>query len=210
MTDPPPRPYHHGNLRVALVEAGVELAAESGPAAILLREAARRVGVSHNAGYRHFTSREQLVAAVAAQGMERLATAMTAALQAVPATARPDPGERARARLRAIGRAYVTFALTEPGLFRTAFGAGDPPTDPPDGETADGPYEILRGVVDEFVTAGVMPADRREHSEVVAWAAVHGLAGLVLDGPLQSLPGREIEAALERLFVVVEDGLTTG
>jgi AcrR family transcriptional regulator len=71
------RPYHHGNLRQALIDAGVDLAAESGPDAVVLREATRRAGASHNAGYRHFAGRDGLLAAVAAEGMSRLATAMT-------------------------------------------------------------------------------------------------------------------------------------
>lgn len=84
------------------------------------------MGVSHNAGYRHFASREQLVEAVAAEGMERLADAMAGALQAAAALG-TDLGDRPRARLRALGRAYVTFALTEPGGRRTGHGRPDSP-----------------------------------------------------------------------------------
>jgi len=204
------RPYHHGNLRNALVDAGVELATESGPSAILLREAARRVGVSHNAGYRHFAGREELVAAVAERGMAQLAAAMTAALAAVPLDVGMGASDRARARLRAIGRAYVAFALAEPGLFRTAFSAGSVRVaEQPTQWEGAAPYAILGAVVDEFVAAGLMPAASRAQSEVVAWSAVQGLATLLLDGPLRDLPNDQAATALDRLCDVIQDGFST-
>ena len=69
------KPYHHGNLREALLEAAIRLIAEVGPTAFTLREVARRAGVSHNAPYRHFHDREDLMAAVAAQGFRELTPA---------------------------------------------------------------------------------------------------------------------------------------
>src|ERR1700683_3286000 len=106
--------YHHGNLRAALLDAAFELASEGGPDAVVLREASRRVGVSLNAGYRHFLDRDALLAEVGIECMRRLALLMEEMIGEV------DPGdhgvEAARARLRATGRAYVIFALTEPGL----------------------------------------------------------------------------------------------
>ena len=126
--------YHHGNLRAALVETGFAMARESGPDGVALREVARRVGVSHNAAYRHFADREALLSEVATRGMELL----TAAMQERLATVRKrDPVARAQQRLRECGRAYVEFALAEPGLFRTAFtsqsaAAESEPAGPPD------------------------------------------------------------------------------
>src|SRR5579885_21125 len=73
--------YHHGNLREALIEASLDLIAESGPKALTLREAARRAGVSHNAPYRHFQDKDDLLAAVAAQGFRELNQAMLDAAQ---------------------------------------------------------------------------------------------------------------------------------
>src|ERR1700757_2284011 len=72
-------PYHHGNLREALLEPAIRLTAEAGPAAFTLREVARRAGVSHNAPYRHFHDKDDLLAAVAAEGYNELTAAMTAA-----------------------------------------------------------------------------------------------------------------------------------
>src|SRR5215831_10858058 len=111
--------YHHGNLRPALIEAGFELAREGGPGAVLVREASRRVGVSHNAAYRHFPGRDELLKAVGERSMSELAKLMEKLIAEVPDTG--DSVEVALRRLRATGMAYVQFALNEPGLFRTAF-----------------------------------------------------------------------------------------
>src|SRR3954466_6600193 len=112
--------YHHGNLRPALVEAAVRLAQSRGPDGVVLREVARQTGVSHNAAYRHFADRDELLAEVGQEAMRQLAGAMTAELETVE---EPQPLSRALARLRATGRAYVHFALNEPGLFEVAFAA---------------------------------------------------------------------------------------
>src|SRR4051812_15488785 len=112
------RGYHHGNLRAALVEAGLELARTGGPNAVVLRAASRQAGVSHNAVYRHFANQEDLLAAVAQRCMTQLGLLMIERMDHV--TTRDGVG-RAAARLEAVGRAYVEFARTEPGWFRTAF-----------------------------------------------------------------------------------------
>lgn len=200
------RPYHHGDLRATLLDAGVELARHGGPAAVGLREAARRAGVSHNAGYRHFADREAYLDAVAERGMGALAEAMEAALADVPAGL--DAPERARRRLSAIGASYVRFARDEPGLFRTAFATRESP-ETASGAAPDGrdPYELLVRTLDELVAAGVLPADRREHSEIVAWSSVHGLSSLLLDGPLRGSSDADIEAMWSRVDAAVLRGL---
>jgi AcrR family transcriptional regulator len=200
--------YYHGNLRAALVETGLAMARESGPDGVALREVARRVGVSHNAAYRHFADREQLLAEIAGHGMDLLTEAMEARLATVPGDL--DPVARAQARLREVGRAYVEFALAEPGLFRTAF------TSHPHQESAEpedhqgdggGPYGLLNTILDELVDVGYLAASRRSGSDVVCWAGVHGLAVLHLDGPLAEAPEAEREAATVRFFDIVERGL---
>src|SRR5690349_13456841 len=120
--------YHHGNLRAALVDAAAELARTSGPEGVVLREVARRTGVSHNAAYRHFADRDALLAEVAELGMEKLEQTMRQRLAEVSEV---EPQARAAARLRATGRAYVEFALAEPGYFEVAFAVprGTPPGD---------------------------------------------------------------------------------
>src|ERR1700753_153704 len=110
--------YHHGNLRTALVDTGVELARTGGASAVVLRAVSRQAGVSHNAAYRHFADQEDLLAAVGEQCMLRLGELMIERTKAVRAKGAIP---RAWARMEAIGRAYIEFARTEPGWFRTAF-----------------------------------------------------------------------------------------
>lgn len=197
----PPR-YHHGNLRSALIEAGVQLAREGGPDAVVVREASRRVGVSHNAAYRHFPDRDRLLKAVCGRCMSALARLMEARAAAV------SPGEdrlsAEQARLRAIGIAYVDFALAEPGWFRTAFAV--PPglgwLDPGEGvgERGLGPYDLLSAQLDALAGAGGLTSEERVGAEFAAWASVHGIAVLMTDGPLRDLSPGEREQAVDRVL----------
>ncbi|MFT3818754.1 MAG: TetR/AcrR family transcriptional regulator [Rubrivivax sp.] len=208
---PKPRTtYHHGDLRAALVEAGLALAREGGPQAVVLREATRRAGVAPNAAYRHFSGHQALFEAVRAAALGALARAIEAELRV--AEALPDPAERARAMLAAVGRGYLGFAQAETGWFRTAF-AFSPfdvqvPTDP--ARTAAkglNPFELLGYALDAMVQAGMLPADRRPGAEFLAWSAVHGMALLIIDGPLRRAP-RALRTALgARLLRMVEMGL---
>jgi AcrR family transcriptional regulator len=181
------KPYHHGALHSALIEASIALAREGGPDRVILREAARAAGVSHSAAYRHFSDREALLAEVSRFARNELAAEMRRRVNRAK-----DP----RRRLRAVGTAYIDFALSEPGLFRAAF-TSHPATSPdaqPDRATGGGdpthtsagddPYEILGRVLDEAQAAGLLDPHRRQGAEIAAWSAVHGLAGLLLDGPL--------------------------
>jgi AcrR family transcriptional regulator len=196
--------YHHGNLRATLIEQGVELARSEGPDGVVLREVARRAGVSHNAAYRHFADRDALLAEVARVGMQRLRQAMQERLDAVDRGGPSDPGPRALERLRATGTAYVEFAIAEPGLFDVAF-SSIPDEDELDADTD--PYDLLTHVLDEGVAAGVIDPDRREGAEVICWAAVHGFATLHVQGPRASAPVEEREATLEVMLDHVARGL---
>lgn len=201
--------YHHGDLRHALLAAGVELAREGGPDAVVLREATRRVGVSPNAAYRHFADREALLSAVCDSAQALLATAIDTEFGAVVTD---DDGQRARGHLRAVGTAYVAFALDEPGLFRTAFFvptdlelAAVPTKAGPSGRT---PFELVGDAIDELVASGDMPAARRPQAEFLAWSSVHGLAMLLIDGPLRGLPRAQADAVTQRVVDMVEAGFT--
>jgi AcrR family transcriptional regulator len=224
--------YHHGDLRNALVGAATALAREGGPDAVVLREAARRAGVSAAAAYHHFASREDLVQAVKQRSLDLLTGEMRAAMaqetDTRAAVARPtdtslavaretapvgNPASRAdsaRRRLRALGVAYLRFATAEPGLFRLTFGprgrwpvAG---THGPHHTTTD-PFRLLAQVLDELADAGAVPAERRPGLEYVVWAAVHGTAVLCLDGPLASADPAQRQQIIEHALDTIIRGL---
>ena len=203
--------YRHGDLRNALLEAGIELARSGGPDAVVLREATRRAGVVPNAAYRHFASRAELLRAVRAAALAAVAVAMEAEL----ARARRGKGKRAadlaRAGVRAIGTGYLRFAQAEPGLFRTAFSVREAlqaDSDPAKaGATGLNPFQLLGAALDGLVAAGVLPPERRPGAEYLAWSAVHGLAFLIIDGPLHALSPAQTEAMGQRLLDMVERGL---
>src|SRR5260370_28244384 len=111
--------YRHGDLRRALIDAGIALARGGGPDAVVLREATRRAGVVPNAAYRHFASRQALLQAVRAAALAALAVAMENELALLRRSHRP--ADLAPASLRAIGVGYLRFAPEKTWLFRTAF-----------------------------------------------------------------------------------------
>jgi AcrR family transcriptional regulator len=201
--------YRHGDLHRALLEAGIALARAGGPDAVVLREATRRAGVAPNAAYRHFASRQDLLEAVRSAALSELANAMEAEL--AKARRAKTAGEAARADLRAVGAGYLRFALTETGLFRTAFATpelleftGDPARK---GESGLDPFELLSAALDKFVAAGLLPPERRPAAEFLAWSAVHGFAMLVIDGPLHTVPRADIDAIGARVIAMVEKGI---
>lgn len=205
----PRRTYRHGDLRRALLEAGIALARAGGPQAVVLREATRQAGVAPNAAYRHFDSQQALLQAVQAHALSALATAMEAEL------ARLDPGAApstfARASLRAVGLGYLEFAALEPGLFRTAFVSPariEPQPDPAKaGASGMNPFQLLGMALDRFVGAGLLPSSRRPGAEYLAWSAVHGLAVLCNEGPLSALPAANRRQVGQQLLDMVEKGL---
>jgi AcrR family transcriptional regulator len=180
MTMPAPtvtaKPYHHGDLRRALISAATQLAASGGAESVALREAARRVGVSPSAAYRHFPSREGLLANVGSEAREALARRMLDAVAAIRGSSR----RAAKARFRATGRAYIEFALDEPGLFEVAFRPCPPGLYVPDDPS---PYGVLSNALDGLEGAGML-AVPRVGAEAPAWVAVHGAAVLLGEGML--------------------------
>jgi len=201
--------YRHGDLRQALLSAGIEMAREGGPDSVVLREATRRAGVSPNAAYRHFADRQALLVAVSASAQGFVADSMEGARYEVPTTS--DPVLDARARLRAVGEGYLGFARREPGLFRAAFtvpddlaNSGSPAKAGAFGLT---PFQVLGAVLDELVTVGALPAERRANAELLAWSTVHGLGMLVIDGPLRGLTDPVVDHMTSRLLDMVDRGL---
>jgi AcrR family transcriptional regulator len=200
--------YRHGDLRRALLDAGIELARSGGPDAVVLREATRRAGVVPNAAYRHFASRQELLQAVRSAALSALAVAMEAELAGVRCK---RPADFARESLRATGIGYLRFAQTETELFRTAFAIPEElrGVAVPGGAGNSGlnPFQLLGAALDRLVEAGVLPAERRPGAEYLAWSAVHGLAMLIIDGPLRRFTRAQMQDIGQRVLDMVEKGL---
>jgi AcrR family transcriptional regulator len=192
---PEPRAYHHGDLREALVEAGLELLVEQGAEKLSLREVARIVGVSHNAPYKHFPTREALLAAMAVRGFEQLAARIGAA-------ARRARGDKAIAR----GVAYIDFALENAALFRLMFsGAIDRALFPEvRAASAAGLAELGNFVEGEYGREALGEAT------ISAWAFAHGLAQLILDDQIPGATTPEAKRALARRVLVAMDHALSG
>ena len=156
------RLYHHGDLRTAILAAAGQLLEKKGIEALSLREVARRAGVSHNAPYRHFPSRESLLAALAAEGFGRFREQLEAA-------------ERSGG-LRARGEAYVGFALAHPQRFRIMFGSGSWLAG--DSGLRDAARRAFGGLEQAIAAHAGQAAP---HAAIAAWALVHGLSHLLLD-----------------------------
>jgi AcrR family transcriptional regulator len=201
--------FRHGDLRKALLEAGIALAREGGPNAIVLREATRRAGVSPNAAYRHFSSHSDLLQAVRAAALSALARAIEAEIEGLRRS--KLPADSARATLRAVGTGYLKFALAEPGLFRTAFSVPDRVENDADaakaGKRGLNPFQLLSAALDQMVETGALPRQRRLGAEYLAWSAVHGLAFLIIEGPLSRASQKQVHAVSDRLLHMVEKGL---
>jgi len=192
-------PYHHGSLREALVDAAVLTVREGGAEGLALRDLARQVGVSHNAAYRHFANRDDLLAEVAGRVMGQLVEAMQRRLAAVQTT---DPVLRARRRLAETGRAYVEFALDEPGLFRLAFSVASSAST----ISRSGPYLVLRSALDDLVDVGFLSAHGRVGAEITCWSAVHGFSVLAIAGALDEGAGvtPQTDEELARVLAAID------
>jgi AcrR family transcriptional regulator len=202
--------YHHGDLRNALVDAATDLARRGGPEAVVLREAARQVGVSAAAAYRHFVGHGELLHAVKQRALAALADAMQEGLASGERLA--DPAADAVRRFENLGRAYVGFALANPGLFHTAFCRSDGVQGGAHVTAriaASRPYQILSGSLDELVAAGLLNPARREVAPIAFWAAVHGLATLLVDGPLAALTEPEQAEAVRRTLDILIEGISS-
>lgn len=173
-------PYHHGDLRRALLDSATAILTETGRWDFSLREVARRAGVSHAASYRHFTDKEALIAAVALTGYETLHTRMTTAI---------DEATGAVGTLRAIGQAYIGFGVENPALYRLMFGQALPSIEglpPAVLAVLTEARAVLRGVILAGARAGAFAIDPEDEHEVsvavvTAWSLVHGFALLTID-----------------------------
>jgi len=198
--DGPLRAYHHGALRAALVAEAVRCLAEGNPAALSLRELARRLGVSPAAPYRHFADKDAPLAAVAQEGFERLSAELDAA-----AAQQPDDPVR---QMADTGWAYVHFALRQPQYFQVMFGRAVTPqtTYPELVEAGRSAFSILRRVIEGGQRAGRVARGDPRDLAVAAWSQVHGLATLLLERQLPLQDDAECEALVRRCLDIQQSG----
>jgi AcrR family transcriptional regulator len=176
-------PYHHGNLRQSLLEAALIILAREGEAGLGLRDLARAVGVSPAAPYRHFDSRNALLEALAVTGFQRF----TARMEEVAASAPNNP-------MAAMGKTYVHFALENANLFRLMFSPVLRRDNRPGLRmAADAAFATLRHAVGGDLQSGRIKA-------LAAWAKVHGLAILLLDGQIALRAGEDTEALIAEII----------
>jgi len=200
-------PYHHGNLGPTLVEAAIALLDETQDWGFSLREVARRAGVSHNAPYKHFPEKRDLLAAVAARGFEALAERMQSALKGLT-----DP----RAGLLACGRAFVAHGVANPALYRLMFSAAL--TSPEAGRpliekiAAAKARSIFDATLADSVRSGAFPssmANPRESAaaSLAAWSLMHGLTMLAIDDFVG--PPADVETLIDGLLGALLDGVAS-
>ncbi|MFG1347934.1 TetR/AcrR family transcriptional regulator [Xanthobacter autotrophicus DSM 431] len=196
------RSYHHGNLKEALMRATLDLIVEKGIAGVTFAEAARRAGVSAAAPYRHFRDRDEMLAAVATVGFERLADALAAAWQG----GRPRPA----AAYERVGRAYLDFARRNPAEYVAMFESGLP-AEAHEGlkQAGDRAFGVLREAAEVLVSH--IPGPGRPPALMVAlhtWSLAHGVASLFgrADTSRRKLPMGP-EELLEAGFLVYLKGL---
>ncbi len=169
---PPPRGYHHGNLKETLIRAALDLIASKGPTGFTFAEAARAAGVSPAAPYRHFRDRDELLAQVALRGFAQLEAALRRAWN----DGTPDP----LAAFERMGHAYLAFAHAEPAYYAAMFEGGVPLDASSDlREASDRAFAAIRLAAEQLVA--LVPPPRRPPALMVAlhvWALAHGVASL--------------------------------
>lgn len=184
--------YHHGDLRSALVALALDHVRKHGADSFSLREAAREAGVTSGAAYKHFSDRDELLTAAAAEALALLGQ------RSQKATA----GLSGRKRLYASALSYIDFAAAEPRLFRLAFSrfSSDRATDK---DGVPGAFEQLRVAVTELQADPAKPVD--PDALALAWAVVHGIASLISDGMWKKNDPR-VDAALRLSFKGIAPG----
>lgn len=194
--------YHHGDLRRALLEAAGRLLEEGGAGALSLREAARVSGVSRTAPYRHFPDKESLLAALAAEGFERLTESWRRA---------KAQGHDADQRLQIVAWDYVVFARENPARFRLMFGdfIQDKEAYPALQQAARESYRMLQEAVAQRLAQPDGEGCSVNLGAIGSWVIVHGVANLLIDNKLQGLEDtvaqQQLVTALSRIFIT---GLT--
>jgi AcrR family transcriptional regulator len=201
---PQPKPYHHGDLRRALIEAGFQLVGERGVEHLSMREAARRAGVSPAAPFRHFESREALMTAVALEAQRRFRSEIDSALQETP------PGDPL-ARVRAFGIAYLRWAMRNPAHFEIISTGRLFDYDKSADLVRDNAEVIgmFERTLKEAFALGQLRVAELDRVQIAARALVYGFARMNIDGhfPRWGVAAGEAEATAEAVVDLFIDGI---
>jgi len=195
-------PYHHGDLRQALIDSAIVILEEEGFKALSLRAVARKAGVSQAAPYNHFEDKNEMLAAIAAKGFEEMAAAQQLALQ------QSDEG---KSKLIALGKGYVSYGLEHPALLRLMFGPEFAATGqyPQLSKVSNRGYQQLIDAVEEHITMEAGDHPPTKVGAAAAWAMVHGLTTLMIEGridPDLKEPEKR-DAFIEQVITVLATGL---
>ena len=193
----PRRPYHHGNLRRALLDEALATVSAEGVEALTLREIGARVGVSRTALYRHFADKRALLSAVATEGFSTLRQQLVSAWEG---------HGRGDSAFYAMGVAYVHFAIDNPSRYRVMFGGFVDPQahDAELAAEAEGAFQALVSALATLQESAIVRADDAVLMARYVWALVHGLAMLGIDGQLRE------KGAIEELMDYAFARLRTG
>jgi AcrR family transcriptional regulator len=191
-----PNRYHHGDLPRALLDAALHIVETQGTEALTLRAVARLAGVSQAAPYRHFASKDAILAAVAEDGFRSLIAAMQESVAAC--------GEGPLGRLRAVGLGYVTFATSHPSHFRVMFGheRANREAFPSLRQVASDTLGLVVDVVSDCQRAGLVRSEEPAADlALTAWSCVHGLSALLVNGVLDKPTAEIAEMVTRDLFL---------
>lgn len=187
------KPHHHGNLRAALIQAGLDLIQSEGPDALSIRKVAAMAGVSHAAPAHHFPSLAHLRTAVVAEGYRRFTASMEAAIAEADGTPRDV--------VLAACLGYLRFAWAYSGVFSLMFGPNVHGHDDPDlRDASDAAYGVLVRICAPFAK------DDAVQTELTVWSLVHGYASLAVAGNRRLVPGEAAEAVFRGMFAKLDLG----
>jgi AcrR family transcriptional regulator len=183
--------YHHGDLKNALIKAGIEILSKEGTHALSLRNVAKKAGVSHAAPYAHFTDKQALIAAIATEGYKKLYDQLVLAQTSQTISLN---------RLLAVAHAYIQFAIDEPDHFRITF-SGFVEVEQNYLEYVEQSklcFALLVAVVSDCQSDGVLKPGDTQLTAVSIWACIHGFVQLLLGN---QLPGMLLERySIQDLF----------
>lgn len=196
--------HDRGDLRSALIDAGLRLSRHRGADALGIRELTREIGVSPAAVYRHFPNQRALVGSVALEAEHRLSRAVSDRIRTAPGGG--DPASRAVGQLRAFALGYIGFALAEPGWFALSW-ESQRPCGVEGAEPAPSPRDLLLGALQAMVDVGALRPERQVPAEWSCWSVAHGYALLATTGPLQDLDRPAAGRLADLVVDTVIDGL---